>query len=177
MGYLYEKLGVEKLKRRQQDFIRFSWEFRVKQSKRRLFKNYPATIWLLGLLLLLKSCFWLFASPLLVAPVLGIKNLVTMIPFFVLCLFVWNGKKGAMEAALGLTLADLLFFLIFFRTSFFIPFDIYPIDTAGGFSPIFFILNLLIYFCSAMIGYGINFLILAVDLVALTRRKSAVAGQ
>lgn len=131
-------------------------------------------LWLLGLLLLLKSCFWLFASPLVLEPALGIKHMVTTIPFFLLCLWVWNGKKGAVEAALGLTLADLLFFMIFFRAGFFVPFDIYPIDMAGGFSFMVYALNLLIYFCSALIGYGINVAILAVDLFTLIKKERFV---
>lgn len=139
----------------------------MRDSPKRLFKSYPVAIWLLGLLLLLKSCFWLFANPYLFEPGLGIKHFVTMIPFFFCSLMVWKGKKGAIEAALVLTLADLLFFLIFFRTRFFIPFDIYPMDMAGSFSVIVFLLNLLIYFCSALIGYGINFFILATGLFAL----------
>lgn len=149
----------------------------MRSSKRRLLRDYPATLWLLGLLLLLKSCFWLFASPLIIEPVLGIKHLVTTIPFFLLCLMIWSGKKGFLETGLILTLVlivvDLLFFMVLFRTCFYVSFDIYPLDSTGGFSPMIFILNGLIYFCSAMIGYGIDFLILALDLFSLFRQKSA----
>ncbi|TYT74210.1 hypothetical protein [Desulfobotulus mexicanus] len=142
----------------------------MKPSQTRLYPEYPASIWLLGLLLMLKALFWLFANPLIEEPLLGIKHVITTLPFLFLWRAVWNRKSWAVKAAMGLTAADLLFFLFFFPSALLIPFDIYPIEIHAlqGLSWFLFaFLNIIITLCSAMIGYAVNIMILTTGFFAL----------
>ncbi|MDY0163810.1 hypothetical protein [Desulfobotulus sp.] len=148
----------------------------MKPAHTRLYPEYPASFWLLGLLLLLKALFWLFANPLIEAPLLGIKHILTTLPFLILWRAVWNRKNWAIRATLILTFADLAFFLVFFPRALFIPFDIALMETHmdQGLSWIFFsILNMLILLCSAMIGYAVNLLILLIGFFALRKNHPA----
>ncbi|TWI63967.1 hypothetical protein LZ24_03185 [Desulfobotulus alkaliphilus] len=147
----------------------------MKPSQARLYPEYPASIWLLGLLLMLKALFWLFANPLIEEPLLGMKHVITTLPFLFLWRAVWNRKSWAVKAAMVLTAADLVFFLLFFPSALLIPFDIYPIEVHAhqGLSWfIFAFLNILITLCSAMIGYAVNIMILITGFFAL--KKTAV---
>lgn len=151
-------------------------ESSVKPAQVRLYPEYPASLWLLGLLLLLKAVFWLFANPLIEEPVLGIKHILTTLPFLILWRAVWNRKTWAIRAALILAFVDLLFFIIVFPRAALIPFDVALLETqtAQGLSWILLsVLNLLILLCSSMIGYAVNLMVLLTGFFALRKNQEA----
>ncbi|MCW7755010.1 hypothetical protein OOT00_13540 [Desulfobotulus sp. H1] len=150
----------------------------MKPYRTRLYPQYPFSLWLLGLLLLLKAVFWLFANPLIVEPILGIKHVLTTLPLLFLWRAVWNRKDWAVKAAMALVFLDLLFFVGLYPGSIAVPFDISPLEIHPGqglYGFFFIFLNLLITLCSTMIGYGINILILLTGAVALRYQNVSAA--
>jgi len=84
--------------------------------KWRMYSEFPWPIWVVGWLAIFKSIIWLATNPTVPSPlaeILATKFLITMIPFLVLGIGVWNLRKWAMWGLIILTIADLLFFIIF----------------------------------------------------------------
>jgi hypothetical protein len=81
-----------------------------------MYAEFPWQVWAVGWLAIFKAFLWLATDPTLVSPTaerLAAKFLITMIPFAVLGLGVWNLKKWAVWGIIALCAADLLFFIIF----------------------------------------------------------------
>lgn len=135
-----------------------------------MYPDYPLSVWFLGLILLLKAVFWMFANPLLVHPAFGVKCLVVTGPYLVCWQAVWNRKPWAVKATLLLAGIDLVLSLVLGPAQILIPFDIPVFSVMGtqGIGGILFrFLNLLILICSGFIGYAANILILITGAVAL----------
>jgi len=84
--------------------------------KGRMYPEYPWPIWAVGWLAIFKSIIWLSTNPTVSSPlaeILATKYLITMIPFLVLGIGVWNLRKWAVWGLIILSVADLLFFIGF----------------------------------------------------------------
>ena len=81
--------------------------------------DFPWAIWAVGWLAIFKAVIWLSTNPAiqdprteLLAGKLAVKFLVTMLPFIILGIGVWNLRKWAVWGLIALCTADLLFFLV-----------------------------------------------------------------
>ena len=81
--------------------------------------GFPWIVWSVGWLAIFKAVIWLSTNPgiqdpevALLAARLGVKSLVTMIPFIIVGIGVWNLRKWAVWGLIALCIADLLFFLV-----------------------------------------------------------------
>jgi hypothetical protein len=84
--------------------------------KWRMYPEFPWPIWAVGWLAIFKSVIWLSTNPTVSGPlaeILAAKYLIMMIPFLVLGIGVWNLRKWAVWGLIILSVADLLFFIIF----------------------------------------------------------------
>jgi len=82
----------------------------------RMYREFPWPIWAVGWLALFKAFLWLSYEP--VQPgslltLLGIKYLLNMIPMAIFAIGVWNLRKWAMWGLIILSVANLLFFIIY----------------------------------------------------------------
>ncbi len=81
-----------------------------------MYPEFPWPIWAVGWLAIFKSIIWLSTNPTVSSPlaeILATKFLITMIPFLVLGIGVWNLRKWAVWGLIILSIADLLFFIVF----------------------------------------------------------------
>ena len=79
-------------------------------------KEFPWPIWAVGWLALFKAFLWLSYEP--VQPeslltLIGTKYLLNMIPMAIFAIGVWNLRKWAKWGLIILSLANLLFFIIY----------------------------------------------------------------
>ena len=79
-------------------------------------KEFPWPIWAVGWLALFKAFLWLSYEP--VQPeslltLIGTKYLLNMIPMAIFAIGAWNLRKWAMWGLIILSLANLLFFIIY----------------------------------------------------------------
>jgi hypothetical protein len=82
----------------------------------RMYGEFPWPIWAVGWLAIFKSIIWLSTNPTVASPlaeILATKYLITMIPFLILGIGVWNLRKWAVWGLIILSVADLLFFIVF----------------------------------------------------------------
>lgn len=82
----------------------------------RMYPEFPWQVWATGWLAIFKAFIWLATDPTIASPLaerLAAKFLITMIPFLVLGLGVWNLKRWAVWGLVGLCALDLLFFIVF----------------------------------------------------------------
>ena len=83
---------------------------------RRLYTDYPWTVWAIGWIAILKAFVWLGSEPaslphnLLV--LMGYKYLLFMLPFLVCGIGVWNMKKWTAWGLILLAVADLVLYLV-----------------------------------------------------------------
>jgi len=82
-------------------------------------KEFPWPIWAVGWLALFKAFLWLSYEP--VQPeslltLIGTKYLLNMIPMAIFAIGVWNLRKWATWGLIVLSLANLLFFIIYPQT-------------------------------------------------------------
>ena len=82
----------------------------------RMDKEFPWPIWAVGWLALFKAFLWLSYEP--VQPeslltLIGTKYLLNMIPMAIFAIGVWNLRKWAMWGLIILSLANLLFFIVY----------------------------------------------------------------
>jgi hypothetical protein len=80
-----------------------------------MFPDFPWQVWAVGWLAIFKAFLWLATDPVLPSPAaerLAAKFLLTMIPFLVLGIGVWNLRKWAVWGIIALCIADLLFFIV-----------------------------------------------------------------
>jgi hypothetical protein len=78
--------------------------------------EFPWPVWAVGWLAIFKAFLWLAIDPVVpssMAERLAAKFLITMIPFLVLGIGVWNLRKWAVWGLAALSIADLLFFIVF----------------------------------------------------------------
>lgn len=78
--------------------------------------DFPWILWALGWLSIFKGVLWLSSDPVVVpllARVLAAKFLLTMVPFVVFGIGVWNLRRWATVGLLALAVIDLLFYLVF----------------------------------------------------------------
>lgn len=85
----------------------------------RMDKEFPWPIWAVGWLALFKAFLWLSYEP--VQPeslltLIGTKYLLNMIPMAIFAIGVWNLRKWATWGLIVLSLANLLFFIIYPQT-------------------------------------------------------------
>ena len=79
-------------------------------------KEFPWPIWAVGWLALFKAFLWLSYEPVQPGSLLtliGTKYLLNMIPMAIFAIGVWNLRKWAMWGLIILSLANLLFFIIY----------------------------------------------------------------
>ena len=84
--------------------------------KLRMYPEYPWPIWAVGWLAIFKSIIWLSTNPTVSSPlaeILAAKYLIMMIPFLVLGIGVWNLRKWAVWGLIILSIADLVFLIIY----------------------------------------------------------------
>lgn|GEM_PF-473525 len=84
--------------------------------KWRMYPEFPWPIWTVGWLAIFKSIIWLSTNPTVSSPlaeILATKYLITLIPFLVLGIGVWNLRKWAVWGLILLSIADLMFFIVF----------------------------------------------------------------
>lgn len=82
----------------------------------RMYPEFPWPIWVVGWLAIFKSIIWLSTNPTVSSPlaeILATKFLITMLPFLVLGIGVWNLRKWAVWGLIILSIADLLFSIVF----------------------------------------------------------------
>lgn len=82
----------------------------------RLSKDFPWQIWTIGWLAILKALLWLATEPVLPEAILMIvfyKYLIFMIPLLVCGIGVWNLRKWGAWGMIFLSIAELLFFILF----------------------------------------------------------------
>ena len=82
----------------------------------RMDKEFPWPIWAVGWLALFKAFLWLSYEPVQpesVLTLIGTKYLLNMIPMAIFAIGVWNLRKWAMWGLIVLSLANLLFFIIY----------------------------------------------------------------
>ena len=82
----------------------------------RMDREFPWPIWAVGWLALFKAFLWLSYEP--VQPeslltLLGTKYLLNMVPMAIFAIGVWNLKKWAMWGLIILSVANLIFFIIY----------------------------------------------------------------
>ena len=82
----------------------------------RMGSEFPWPIWAVGWLALFKAFLWLSYEP--VQPgslltLLGTKYLLNMVPMAIFAIGVWNLKKWAMWGLIILSVANLIFFIIY----------------------------------------------------------------
>ena len=79
-------------------------------------KEFPWPIWAVGWLALFKAFLWLSYEPVQPGSLLtliGTKYLLNMIPMAIFAIGAWNLRKWAMWGLIILSLANLLFFIIY----------------------------------------------------------------
>ena len=79
-------------------------------------REFPWPIWAVGWLALFKAFLWLSYEPVQsgsLLTLLGIKYLLNMIPMAIFAIGVWNLRKWAMWGLIILSVANLLFFIIY----------------------------------------------------------------
>jgi len=79
-------------------------------------KEFPWPIWAVGWLALFKAFLWLSYEPVQPGSLLtliGTKYLLNMIPMAIFAIGVWNLRKWAMWGLIMLSLANLIFFIIY----------------------------------------------------------------
>ncbi len=82
----------------------------------RMYKDFPWQIWAVGWLAIFKAVIWLSTSPNCPDPVLNtltIKFLVCMVPLIIFGIGIWNLRKWAVWGIILLSIAELIFFIIF----------------------------------------------------------------
>ena len=82
----------------------------------RMDKEFPWPIWAVGWLALFKAFLWLSYEPVQPGSLLtliGTKYLLNMIPMAIFAIGAWNLRKWAMWGLIILSLANLLFFIIY----------------------------------------------------------------
>lgn len=115
----------------------------------RINANFPWPIWAAGWIAIFKAFLWLATDPVIPFPLarlMAIKFLVTMIPFAVLGIGIWNLRKWAVWSLLILSVIDLIFYIVFPAASRYI---------AGN---SFVILAIVLLICTGPVG---NIMILA----------------
>jgi len=89
--------------------------FRIFPSDR-MDREFPWPIWAVGWLALFKAFLWLSYEPVqpeFLLTLLGAKYLLNMIPMAIFAIGVWNLRKWAMWGLIILSVANLLFFIIY----------------------------------------------------------------
>jgi len=79
-------------------------------------RDFPWPIWAVGWLALFKAFLWLSYEPVQPGDLLtliGTKYLLNMVPMAIFAIGVWNLKKWAMWGLIILSVANLLFFIIY----------------------------------------------------------------
>jgi hypothetical protein len=79
-------------------------------------KEFPWPIWAVGWLALFKAFLWLSYEPVqpeALLTILGTKYLLTMVPMAIFAIGVWNLRKWAVWGLISLSVADILFFIIY----------------------------------------------------------------
>ena len=82
----------------------------------RMDRDFPWPIWAVGWLALFKAFLWLSYEPVQPGDLLtliGTKYLLNMVPMAIFAIGVWNLRKWAMWGLIILSLANLLFFIIY----------------------------------------------------------------
>ena len=84
--------------------------------KWRMCRGFPWPIWAAGWLAVFKALLWLATDPVAPSPIaerMAAKFLITMIPFLVTGIGVWNLRKWAVWGLMVTSVLDLLFFIVF----------------------------------------------------------------
>ena len=82
----------------------------------RIYDYFPWPVWAAGWIAIFKGFLWLATDPVIPSPLaeyMAVKFLVTMIPFAVLGVGIWNLRKWAVWSLLFLCVIDLLFYIVF----------------------------------------------------------------
>jgi hypothetical protein len=114
----------------------------------RIYGQFPWLIWAAGWIAIFKAFLWLATDPVIPSPLaekMAAKFIVTMIPFAVLGVGIWNLRKWAVWPLLVLSVIDLMFYIFFPAASRYI---------AGN---SFFLLAIVLLICAGPLG---NILIL-----------------
>jgi hypothetical protein len=81
----------------------------------RMDPEYPWTIWAVGWLAIFKAFLWLAYEPVQAESVLrllGTKFLLNALPMVILAIGIWNLRKWAAWGLIGISVANLIFFII-----------------------------------------------------------------
>ena len=82
----------------------------------RVLSHFPWPVWAAGWLAIFKAFLWLATDPVIPNPLaeqMALKFLVTMFPFAVLGIGIWNLRKWAVWSLLILSVIDLMFYIVF----------------------------------------------------------------
>ena len=82
----------------------------------RMDRDFPWPIWAVGWLALFKAFLWLAYEPVqpgALLTLIGAKYLLNMVPMAIFAIGVWNLKKWAIWGLIILSVANLLFFIIY----------------------------------------------------------------
>ena len=82
----------------------------------RIYGHFPWPIWAAGWVAIFKAFLWLATDPVIPSPLaeqMASKFLLTMIPFAVLGVGIWNLRKWAAWSVIVLSVIDLMFYIVF----------------------------------------------------------------
>ena len=109
----------------------------------RIYGQFPWPVWAAGWLAIFKAFLWLATDPVIPSPLaeqMATKFLVTMIPFAVLGVGIWNLRKWAVWSLLILSVIDLLFYIFF------------PVASRYIAGNSFFLLAIVLLICTGPLG-------------------------
>lgn len=84
--------------------------------EQRMDSDFAWQLWLVGWIALFKACSWLSCEPNIsesVGVALSYKYMILMIPLVVMGLGVWNQRKWAVCGLIAISIAELLFFVVY----------------------------------------------------------------
>jgi len=87
----------------------------------KLSNDFPWQIFAIGWICILKGVIWISLDPNLdekILTIFGYKYIITMVPFIVLGVGIWNLRKWAVKGITFIVIADLIFFILLFPYSY-----------------------------------------------------------
>ena len=125
----------------------------------RMHSAFPWQVWAVGWLAVFKGVLWLATDPNIPSPlreVLGIKNLLFMLPFVIAGIGIWNLRKWSVWGILLLSVVHLLFFILYPQLSSSTISYVQLIQFVVGRH--FFILQFILLLCNGPLGDILIFL-------------------
>ena len=87
----------------------------------KIYNDFPWQIFAIGWICILKGIIWIALDPDIpenILKIFGYKYLITMIPYIILGIGIWNLRKWAVKGIIILTIADLIFFVLLLPDSY-----------------------------------------------------------